>query len=50
MEGQRGTRGEQPACWCTEMQFDAKLLAKVPRQAKGRACICRACAAGPSPA
>ncbi|MBI3157416.1 MAG: cysteine-rich CWC family protein [Burkholderiales bacterium] len=31
-------------CWCTQLSFDAGLLARVPADAKGAACICRRCA------
>jgi hypothetical protein len=36
-----------PACWCTQADFTSDLLARVPAAARGRACICAACAAGP---
>lgn len=32
------------ACWCREVRFDAALLARVPVEQQGRACVCRACA------
>jgi hypothetical protein len=32
-------------CWCVAAAFDAELLARVPLGARGRACICAACAA-----
>ena len=31
-------------CWCTRLSFDAGLLARVPAEVKGVACICRRCA------
>lgn len=39
-------RGDSPAtpCWCVAVVFDAALLARVPPAARGRACICAACA------
>lgn len=46
MEAQRLTGQEQPPCWCTRVDFSADLLAKVPVDAKGKACICPACAGG----
>ena len=30
-------------CWCTQMLFPAELLASVPLDARGKACICRRC-------
>jgi hypothetical protein len=33
------------ACWCTQVDFASELLARVPSAARGRACICAACAA-----
>ena len=37
--------GEAPqACWCTEIDFSADLLASVPPAAQRLACICAACA------
>jgi hypothetical protein len=32
-------------CWCTAATFSGELLARVPVEAQGRACICRRCAA-----
>lgn len=31
-------------CWCTQVAFPPELLAKVPAEKAGRACICRRCA------
>jgi len=31
-------------CWCREVTFTAGLLASIPEEAKGRVCVCRACA------
>lgn len=37
-------------CWCTQVDFSAELLARVPAAAVGQACICADCArAGLSP-
>jgi hypothetical protein len=44
METQRATGMQQPPCWCTQVDFSRELLERVPAQARGRACICRACA------
>ena len=34
---------EQP-CWCRDVTFTAELLATVPEEAQGVACVCRSCA------
>jgi hypothetical protein len=44
METQRATGEAQPPCWCTQMDFTAELLARVPDAARRAACICPACA------
>jgi hypothetical protein len=44
MEVERATGEVQPPCWCTEVDFDAALLDRVPEPARRRACICPACA------
>jgi hypothetical protein len=44
MELERVTGEKQPPCWCTQVDFHAELLARVPQDAKNRACICPACA------
>jgi hypothetical protein len=31
-------------CWCRGVTFTAELLAAVPEEMRGRACICRRCA------
>lgn len=33
-----------PPCWCTTVRFDAALLARIPAAARGKACLCPACA------
>jgi hypothetical protein len=40
----RETGALQPPCWCTQVDFSAELLSRVPAQAQRTACICRACA------
>lgn len=40
---QTDTANTEP-CWCTQVNFSAELLASVPAQAKGLACICARCA------
>ena len=44
MEVARATGQPQPPCWCTQVEFDADLLARVPVDARRLACICAACA------
>ncbi|OYU31475.1 MAG: hypothetical protein CFE39_08350 [Comamonadaceae bacterium PBBC2] len=39
----------QAACWCTREQFSAALLRQIPDAAKGKACICQACAQASPP-
>ncbi|HZY17247.1 MAG TPA: cysteine-rich CWC family protein [Ramlibacter sp.] len=44
MESQRRTGHSQPPCWCTRASFPPDLLARVPEEARARACICPGCA------
>jgi hypothetical protein len=44
-EVERETGLAQPPCWCTTVDFNGELLARVPAEAVRLACICRACAA-----
>jgi len=44
MERARTSGEAQPPCWCTQVDFSAELLARVPAQARRLACICPACA------
>ena len=44
MEVERATGVKQPPCWCTEASFGSALLAAIPQQARGKACVCAACA------
>jgi hypothetical protein len=44
MELERATGEQQPPCWCTRVDFSADLLARVPLEAKDRACLCPGCA------
>jgi len=50
METARATGQPQPPCWCTQVNFSAELLARVPPEAQRRACICARCAASENPA
>jgi hypothetical protein len=43
-EVERATGVKQDACWCTQVDFSAELLARVPPEAQRLACICPACA------
>jgi hypothetical protein len=45
LEIERETGVAAGACWCTQVDFASELLARVPSAARGRACICAACAA-----
>ncbi len=43
LELQKATGQAQPPCWCVSQTFSAELLARLPTQAQGQACICGAC-------
>jgi len=45
-EIERATGVKQEACWCTQVEFSADLLARVPQAARRLACICARCARG----
>ncbi len=47
MEVERETGRKQPPCWCmgADFSFGPELLAAVPEEKRGRACICARCAA-----
>lgn len=36
--------GGASMCWCQGVAFTPELLARVPEEARGQACICRKCA------
>jgi hypothetical protein len=44
MEVEKATGVKQPPCWCTQVDFGAALLQRVPAELQRKACICRACA------
>lgn len=44
MEMEKATGQKQPPCWCTQVDFSAELLARVPPESRRQACICAACA------
>ncbi|MFN7724124.1 MAG: cysteine-rich CWC family protein [Rubrivivax sp.] len=41
---QMAAGGDVQSCWCQSAHFSTDLLARVPAAARGRACICAACA------
>ncbi len=47
MEIERETGVSTGLCWCVGLDFNADLLAKLPPEAQGKACICEACARRP---
>lgn len=44
MEVARQTGQPPGACWCSQVDFSAELLARVPPEAQRLACICEDCA------
>jgi len=44
MEIARSTGNQPERCWCFDADFSADIMALVPDEAKGRACICTKCA------
>jgi hypothetical protein len=44
MELERESGVAQGPCWCTQVDFSADLLARVPAPARALACICPECA------
>ena len=49
MEVERETGVKQPLCWCTQARFEATLLSRIPEHARGKACLCPACAQAEAP-
>lgn len=45
MEIERATGVPQGPCWCMDQHFSADLLARLPAQTRGQACICARCVA-----
>ncbi len=45
MEIVRATGQPQGPCWCVDARFPPDLLAQLPPEAEGQACICAACVA-----
>jgi hypothetical protein len=50
METARATGQQQPPCWCTQVGFNREVLAQIPAAARGKACVCQACATAKVPA
>ena len=44
METEKVSGVKQPPCWCTQVDFSAGLLDSIPPAARGKACVCAACA------
>lgn len=44
LEAERADGQPQGPCWCTRARFGAALMARIPKAALGRACVCVACA------
>jgi hypothetical protein len=44
MELERESGVAQGPCWCTQVDFEAELLASIPASSRNLACICPACA------
>ncbi len=46
MELEKATGQAQPPCWCTlpSVSFSEELLARLPPEARHKACICARCA------
>lgn len=44
MELEKASGQAQPPCWCMEQVFSPELLARIPAQARGLACLCQRCA------
>ena len=49
MEVERATGVKQPPCWCSQARFEASLLSRIPEHARGKACLCPACAKAETP-
>jgi Cysteine-rich CWC len=44
MEVEKTTGIAQPPCWCASLTIGEDLLAAIPEDSRGLACICSACA------
>jgi hypothetical protein len=43
-EVEKRTGVTQPPCWCTQVDFNAALLTRIPPAAVNKACVCHHCA------
>jgi hypothetical protein len=50
MELERETGVKQGPCWCTQVDFSAELLSRLPSESRNLACICPECARRAAPA
>ena len=44
MEVERETGKKQPPCWCSQVKFEPGVFDEIPQEARGKACVCGACA------
>ena len=44
-EVERATGEVQPPCWCMSSRIPPDVLARVPDESRGLACVCQRCAA-----
>ena len=44
MELEHETGVKQSPCWCTQVDFSAELLSRIPPESRSVACICPDCA------
>jgi hypothetical protein len=44
MELAKTTGEPQGPCWCTQVNFSAEALSRIPAGARGSACLCADCA------
>lgn len=49
MEVEQAIGVKQPPCWCSQAKFEAALLSRIPEHARGKACLCNACAQAEAP-
>ena len=44
LEREKALGAPQPPCWCRDERFTPELLARIPPEARGMACLCQGCA------
>ncbi|WP_306171857.1 cysteine-rich CWC family protein [Variovorax sp. KK3] len=49
VELERETGEPQGSCWCMQGSIATEVLARIPAEARGLACICARCASGLAP-